>query len=48
MQAEVDYGTQELSESDRGHVTFAAPAKDTGDLHDWEMLSRNPSPSPER
>ena len=43
----MDYGTQELSESDRGHVTFVAPAKDAADLHDWEMLSRNPSPSPE-
>ena len=48
MQAEVDYGSPELPESDRGHVTCEPPSKDASDLHDWEMLSRNPSPSPER
>lgn len=50
MQAEVDYGTPELPESDRGHVTAEAAAKVDQDVHDsdWEMLSRNPSPSPDR
>ena len=48
MQAVVDYGSPEQQESDRGHVTTEAPGKDAGDLHDWEMLSRNPSPAPER
>ena len=48
MQAVVDYGSPEQQESDRGHVTIEAPNKDAGDLHDWEMLSRNPSPAPER
>lgn len=48
MQAEVDYGSPQQQDSDRGHVTIEAPTKDAGDLHDWEMLSRNPSPAPER
>ncbi len=44
----MDYGSPDQQESDRGHVTIEAPNKDAGDLHDWEMLSRNPSPAPER
>lgn len=47
-QAEVDYGSPEQQEGDRGHVTIEAPTKNAGDLHDWEMLSRNSSPAPER
>ena len=48
MQAEVDYGSPEQQASDRGHVTIEAPTKDAGDLNDWELLSRNSSPAPER
>lgn len=51
MQAEVDYGSPEQKGSDRGHLTKDAPSKDTpskDDLLDWEMLSRTPSPAPER
>ena len=44
----MDYGSPQQQESDPGHVTTEAPTKDTGDLYDWEVLSRNPSPAPER
>ncbi len=56
LQAEVDYGSPEQKGSDRGHLTKDAPSKDApskdtpskDDLLDWEMLSRTPSPAPER